>query len=402
MYCQECGAQNDNGAKFCEECGALLEQQTDQQTDQQHRIPAASQKKEVKRKKNPVMVIEAVALIVLSLLCCYQVKRINNPENLVKRYMDAVFEQDWEEAYSYLDLPEEDTEYLSASSYAVSRLSKEFADVTNYAIETDKYRKENSDIVRSYIVNYRKRGNASELSMYVPVTKGRNRRFLVLDDWKISADGDLILDTTINLPPYATVSLDGHVLDSPEEDGKVTIPYLFKGDHVVEVTMEGTEPYSQVVTLNNSGSNLKLKPPYLREETVRGIAGKSIQYWEQLLDYIVNPTSEQPEFLSDAADMQREKARYEIGGYDSYFTSMDLRDITAEVISYGHNPEGEGLKLVIDLKGTLNRKTQYGKQNWFSNQITYEPRESDKTARLRLQYYFDGSEWNMKHLSTES
>lgn len=398
MYCQECGAKNDDCAAYCEECGALLEQKASQQTP----LTTVKTVKTVKpkRKVNVVITAELIVLIVLSMLCYRQINRLNNPENLVRRYMDAILEEDWAEAYSCLNLPEENAEYLTLSGFAESALSEEFSGITNYTIVTDKNRQTDEAVVRSYVVNYHKRGSTSELTMRIPVMKGRKRHFLILDDWKILEDNNLVMDTMIHLPRYSTVSLDGHMLEPSATDSEVTIPYLFKGKHVVEISMEGAVPYSQTVSLKNDNTYLKLELPYLTETTVRTVGEKSLGYWKQLLEYIVNPAQGQPDSLSGTADLQKEIEEYDVGGYDSYLTAMDLSDITVEVADYEYDSE-EGIQLEIYITGTLNRKAQLGRKSWFRNQITYEEQELSGTARLKLLYNFDGSDWKLEHLSSD-
>lgn len=413
MYCPNCGAKNEDVARFCEECGTNLQEDLQQgsqpnpqpnpqpslQPSPQPNLqstgssPAPLKKAERKPwKKGTVLIcVEVVLIAILCVLGYRQIQRLNDPKTLVARYMDAVVEEDWETAYGLLDLPsEEGTSWLTLDGYVNSGSGKELSGIINYVIVDGEKKQPEEGVLKSYSVRYRKRGIASEQVKKIQVTRGREKKWMILEDWKIAPDEDLAMDTVLELPPHTTAMLDGQPA-VPTEDNRVVIPCLFEGEHVLEVSMEGAMPYSQIVNVKGYETHIRAALPYLTEETLQKLADKSCDYWNRFLEDVVKGTEETPSYVPDTVDYQREKEKNQMAGTKSRFTSIRIDDMKAEILHFGAdegNPE-----VRIRLTGDVTWEGQYGRQQWYSQAVRYEPRTGTGRGQLDISYQYDGTDW---------
>lgn len=441
MFCPNCGAKNEDSARFCEQCGYTLSDQIAEEPekmaetaplsqatgpvgeesaaqavkkvpDYQPAGPAAEnqnifQPETVKapKKKNSartiVTAVEAFLLIAVCFLCYRQIEKINNPETVIHTYMDAIMEQDWDMAYNCLSLP--DSPYLTAEAYRRAVASGEMVGITNYRVEKKgKEGKKDSknDFAPNFQVQYMKKGNSQKMETMLQSVSSREKKWLILEDWKISPVDALVADVQIYAYPMMEVTVDG-VLLGPDtakvEEGQAdityTIPYLFAGSHVIEVAAEGFEPYSEEIVLNDLNDFVSLELPYIKEETMGQLAEQTGELWNSFLQGIVDDKI--PEFVTaemmDAYDSS--KYRYELSGNDSTITEINLDQIAASLEDSGWD-EGK-FYVVVQLTAPMNITGQYGRYQGFGRPMSYETITDSGYGSFRAAYFRVGSTWEL-------
>ena len=102
MYCLKCGKELDDNAKFCSQCGTLIEEES-----------FSAPPKKIKEKKKTVpkrtVGIGASAVFFISfIIIVFFVKKI--PENHAKKFQEYISNQEYEKAWTCLDFADEDTD----------------------------------------------------------------------------------------------------------------------------------------------------------------------------------------------------------------------------------------------------------------------------------------------------
>lgn len=417
MFCPNCGAKNDESARFCEQCGQNLreaEQNGHAEAAEQPYEPVqpyepaqpgpaydsgsvlqqAAPKKMAARTK--AAVAEALILVFLCFLCYRQIGTINNPETIVHKYMDAVMEQNWSEAYSYLQLPE--SPFLTAEAFEDAALSGDMTNVTNYRVEKTGGKEKSKDFVYSYQVQYMKKGGSQKLETTLQSVKKNQKKWLILDDWKISPMADLIENIEIRALPMMNVTVDGvpltpdtASLDTGRNETIYTIPYLFAGSHVILVSAEGFEPYSREIDFYSDGDGAELELPYLEAAVLKSLAEQSGDYWNQVMAGIV--TGETPGFVTEDLSERFASAQYQydIGGNESILSEVELKNITASLRACEYDDGYVYAEIILD--GTVDIVGQYGRYQGFGRPISYETVTESGNGTFTALYYQDGSNW---------
>ena len=282
MFCQECGAKNDNGAVFCGECGTKLinpvetaNVQPQQQAQQVQPTPQETQSASVgmqtapvvERRKMPtllwVLLIEIVVLIVAIIGLCRVASNAFSAETVAERYFVSLVNGNYTSAYNQMGL--EESEFTTADSFASYCASLNLDKVTNYNIseqssssdyysslfESDSSSTDTS-IGTTMVVNYRNTGDENDYTYYVYLTKSSQKKFLFFDIWEVVESSAVASDYYIVVPEGSSVTFDG--MDVSEayivtdennsfysyygSDGCTIycLPQVFQGEHQIVVT----------------------------------------------------------------------------------------------------------------------------------------------------------------------
>ena len=108
MYCGECGTKNEKGAKFCENCGAALEQEEERTEEtvkkQEKKQPTKPRKPMSKSKK--ILVSGITAVVILLVVGFLLLKNSVSPNAVANTYFKAFVDQDLDTMYQCSDLDE--------------------------------------------------------------------------------------------------------------------------------------------------------------------------------------------------------------------------------------------------------------------------------------------------------
>lgn len=405
MFCPNCGAKNDDAARFCMECGNALGARRPVGA-QQPVHPTAQPSKRTGEKVSWRRIIAVIQLLLLAVICffCYrQTRAANDPGAVVHKYMEAVRDQDWETAYTYLSLP--DSPFLTFGEYERVFSRAMMSDVTDYSVQENR-ETEPDGFSRNYQVQYGKRGSNDRLKTDIRAVKGKEKSWIVLENWEIVPEEWVVGNIHLMAFSDAAVKLDGILLDSAvaeiNQDGDYTVytlPYVFAGSHVLEVFMDGFEPYSQVINISGSQDSVFLELPNAGIGTMKELSDRTCDLWSRVIDGIVNQTD--PGWNSEELDYSYESAQreYDMGGQDSFITGISLDHISISLDEYGYRDGMVYARIVAE--GTVGITGQYGSYPGYGRPVSYETRAETKKGLLTATYCRDGNQWIVQEFYTD-
>ncbi len=254
MICSRCGLQNKGAALFCENCGARLVAPprvganarfpAERTAPNAHMAPARPPEKPVETWA--VILLVEIAVSLLAAFFLYQnFSRLFSASKTGERYFAAAMSKDWEGAFALLEV--EESEFINAEAYANVNKGKEAPAISVYSVQ------EQVDVSRGFLgkeilITYRAQGDSHDSSYAISLNRQKQKKLLLFDDWKVSTEGLISKEFSVQAPMGAKVTVDGIDLPSSylrgTEDGhdSYVIPALFSGRHEVKVSMEGMEP----------------------------------------------------------------------------------------------------------------------------------------------------------------
>lgn len=271
MFCPECGTKNDDEAKFCENCGAKLEEQEVVSTAQPVNNVQPVQVKKLS-KKAKIAIIGVIAVIGAIAIFVNVVKNIFAPENIAKKYFESVANAEWEKVYGYYDLTED--EFVNKDMFKKMSKDREKIDYSNYAVKKETLKKSSSilegessdekDSGISKIVNieYALKNSDSTLEYSVRLVKLSKKKLLFFDNWKVVPEDMISKEYRISTLNDIDVYMDGKKLSekyiskdkdvySDEKNFVVyEIPSLFQGNHKLTFKGEYIDTYEEEISVN--------------------------------------------------------------------------------------------------------------------------------------------------------
>lgn len=364
MYCANCGAKNEDGAKFCLKCGHSLKEEPTPTPNP----PFPNPPKPPKPHGNGKAILKligtiSVELVVLVLLIFGAYKILDNrfsPKTIATDYWKATADCEWSEAYDYCDFPEstfltkelyvaanaDNTEPIHYKSLTIKSSNQmDYEDYNEYL-----YNLKDQD-QKTYYVQYRKRGADNTTGEYITLTKTGKKKYLFWNEWKVVPTNSWVENLSYTIPVDASLFLNDKVIDDSSattDDGQktITIPYLFTGKYQLQVTEDGMKPYSEYVDVSYStyGESINLLPS---EETLAALgeqAGTDIKF---LLESALQGKSfkeVQDVFASTVMDNSTVKNDYQdvvdrIQNKDLKLTGLDVSDFNATLDGQPYNNE---------------------------------------------------------------
>ncbi len=243
MFCGECGAKNNPGDLFCQECGKPLAQ--DQ--IQNNAANAVSQPRQPMSKKSKIIIAVIIAVAVV-LGAGYKIgSDMTNPKAIVKDYVKAVFEGDSDRLYKYLELDGDKT-FVSKAVFKEAMGDELGASdtISNYKI-TDVEYGENGLTAKVKLV-YTEKESTSEKTDYINLVKEEEKKFLIFDSWKISdfsTDSMIVKDYEIkvnkgSIITFSGIKVDGKYLNKKESDSTYDVyvlPQVFNADATLKAKL---------------------------------------------------------------------------------------------------------------------------------------------------------------------
>lgn len=272
MFCPECGTSNKEGLKFCTKCGSKLED------NQPTLLPvhnSFSIKKLVNKatdtKRKRIVALTSIIVIIALIIASFVFSTLNDPARIAKEYFESIRDNDWESMYSYLAI--EESPLLNKDAFVSMMSSQDNSlSVESYKIEDNSLGDMDNSLSKTYMVNYIEKGTSALKTFPVTLVRQEGKHLLFFDNYKVSA-GDLIaMNYTITVPKGMAVFIDDVSITNTINDSnknstnltdKFQAPSLLAGTHVLKVTSEITEDYSEEIAVQNGGSisvsNLAIK-----------------------------------------------------------------------------------------------------------------------------------------------
>lgn len=251
MFCPECGKKNEEGAQFCEHCGAKIVEESKVVLPKQPRKPM--------KKKTKIIIIVAAVLVLVLGVGGFVLSESFKPSKIATEYFEALMNNDTNKLYDYIDVPKNE---FTTKKIFTEVTDSEKKNMVNYQVVSEE--KSSDGLSAQVKISYTLEGRQTPLTATIYLVKDKKNKMLIFDNWKISDGSSLVeKDYEITVFKDATVKLEGVEVDKKyKEDSDSTrydtyvIPALFKGEYDVEVTLKNGLKTTSKVDVNNYGTNI--------------------------------------------------------------------------------------------------------------------------------------------------
>lgn len=413
MFCENCGTKNQDGAVFCENCGTKLVQPQDaQQTQaepQVNQVPpmqAAPQYQQFAQPKAPkkpfkltpaiiIPVIAAVVVIIAAIAFVAIGKSTSDPEKVVRKYLDAMVDKDWKNAYAMLEVKESD--FLNEENYIKMKEEAKGQTISNYKIYTDMDEIEKDAISTTIYYGYTVSGQSGELSGSLELIKQKGKRMFFFEKWEISESYSE--NSVIYAPENVVVTLDGVELDAEEakadSDGylEYEIPSMFYGTHMVKAESDIYEDIEEEWYVDYSEASCYISTGDVKDEIVEELAGTV----EEIVSAAYTKAFEGKEFSEISAYFSDEEG--ELDDIEDYY------DTLKETFTKEENGEGFTAFTITEIEADLDYcydaschfdvefdfDYEINELDWWTDEMETETGSSSKGVSVTMTYV-DG-EW---------
>lgn len=281
MFCPECGQKNDDGNKVCFNCGAqLIDNSNDLGSISSFDFDKLKSdvgkatgfvkktlpsKESIMQNKKKLIPFGAAMAVVLCIIVLFSIgKSINSPKKVALKYFDAVFSEQYEKAFSYVNLSSESDgqgeNLVTADMYANymrNRNSQMYVgEILNREIMDNEYG-ENNNLKKEYTINYVSSSYSDSGYYSVKLVKTGKKKLLFFDEYKVLNDSLPVLNNiTLVVPNGASVTIDNielknYVLDEEDHTQRYVISQIIGYDHIVKVFGNSVEETSKTYSFEN-------------------------------------------------------------------------------------------------------------------------------------------------------
>ncbi len=277
MFCQNCGTRNGDESIFCENCGIKLERDDVMaESSMQQNMPVAAVQtsavgniatvtpNKVMKKWTKIIIAEVIILFIAGYGLYTVGTNSFTPQNMASTFFVNMVNGDFEAAYDQIDV--EETEFINKDQFVKANEEFCLGIVSNYRVRNelskvgnDWYRDEQAGLGESVLVDYRLKGGSSDQTYPVSLIKQMEKKYLLFDDWKVSAESLIATDYLVVAPKGASVIVDGIALNDAylqkeemgygEEKDCYVIPQIFLGSHSIQVSMENKETLKEDIKI---------------------------------------------------------------------------------------------------------------------------------------------------------
>lgn len=374
MFCPECGKKNENGAQFCEHCGAKIAEES------KVVLPKAPRKP---MKKKTIVIISIISALVIILVVGGIVLSNNfKPSKIATNYFVALMNNDTNKIYDYINIP--DSEFTTKKIFTEVVDTKK-VDLLNYKVVSEE--KSTDGLSAQVKISYTLEGDKEPLTTTIYLVKDKKNKLLIFDNWKIS-DGSSLIEEDYSITVYkgATVKLEGVEVkekykekSSSERYDTYVIPAIFKGEYNAEVTLKNglkTESVLDTTGYDSSLTDFELSDSEEKELTnsIKDYVGKL--YKAALEGKSFDDIKKDYEYKdSDLDDLEDAYKSFASSIKNSGLTKYSLKDV--EISRYSINTDGY-------LYVTVNTEYDYTVKSYFSEETV--DNDDEDTTYLTFDY----------------
>ena len=374
MFCPECGKKNENGAQFCEHCGAKIAEESKVVLPKTPRKPM---------KKKTIVIISIVSALVVVLVVGGIVLSSNfKPSKIAVNYFVALMNNDTDKIYDYINVP--DSEFTTKKMFT-EVVDTEKEDLLNYKIVSEE--KSTDGLSAQVKISYTLEGDKTPLTTTIYLVKDKKNKLLIFDNWKIS-DGSSLVEEDYDITVYkgATVKLEGVEVPEKYKEESISqrydtyvIPVIFKGEYDAEVTLKNGLKTKSV--LDTTGYDSSLTDFELSENEEKELTSSIKDYVSKLYKAALEGKSfddikKDYEYKgSDLDELEKAYKSFASSIKNSGLTKYSLKDV--EISRYSINTEGY-------LYVTVNTEYDYTVKSYFSDETV--DNDDEDTAYLTFDY----------------
>ena len=374
MFCPECGKKNENGAQFCEHCGAKMAEESKVVLPKTPRKPM---------KKKTIVIISIVSALVVILVVGGIVLSSNfKPSKIAVNYFVALMNNDTDKIYDYINVP--DSEFTTKKMFT-EVVDTEKEDLLNYKIVSEE--KSTDGLSAQVKISYTLEGDKTPLTTTIYLVKDKKNKLLIFDNWKIS-DGSSLVEEDYDITVYkgATVKLEGVEVPEKYKEESISqrydtyvIPAIFKGEYDAEVTLKNGLKTKSV--LDTTGYDSSLTDFELSENEEKELTSSIKDYVSKLYKAALEGKSfddikKDYEYKgSDLDELEKAYKSFASSIKNSGLTKYSLKDV--EISRYSINTEGY-------LYVTVNTEYDYTVKSYFSDETV--DNDDEDTAYLTFDY----------------
>lgn len=275
MYCQNCGKENEDTAKFCVFCGSKIdelseietigagmrEQGSEIQPTAQPCLAPAEQAQEFKAPKMPklskgalILIGEAVAVVAVAIGLVQVAKNSCSPEQVAKQHFVKIANQEWDKVYDEMGWKE--STFITRENYRKVHEQPVVKDVRDYRVDDtvdnlEKLFGEQGRDCDALVEIYYEKKDSQDEQLYQVKMKKDGKKWLFFPKYRVISQDEIAKDVGFFIPEGAKLMIDGIEVTNEykveeEEDGDYyRIPEIFAGNHTIEITKEGYEPQKE-------------------------------------------------------------------------------------------------------------------------------------------------------------
>ena len=331
MFCPNCGAENQDDAAFCENCGTDISQAFEEakaELKEQGKTErpaggvtalepyvyktAAAKSVGKHLKKSAKIAIAAVLAVIVAAAVLYNVGlKMYSPQTSAKNFFEAVRSSKWDTAYSYLSVSEND--FINKANFIKETKSSDVPKVVNYSVKNETGSKDDvsaaadgsggdTQLSKTVTIQYTTQNGFTPQTLKVHLVKQAGKKLLLFDDWKVSASDFVSTNVLINVPKECTAYLDNTKIadkyidksntgldssandannmdnSSNQQNGLQTytyykIPSIFSGKYTLKVTSPYTEDYKSNINVNGNDASFNVDNLSLKKDILDKLSG---------------------------------------------------------------------------------------------------------------------------------
>lgn len=406
MFCGQCGTKNEKGSAFCENCGAKLKEVPKEETKAKKSTSKKVEKKKKDLSKNQKILIAVIAIVLVVSFGYYKsLEKKVSPETIVRNYLTAINNQDYETIYDMLDVSAS-SEFVSKKAYkeALAKMIQSKDELGTINVGTVTYENGGLKAVVPFTSSKYKSNSilGSDNSLKINLIKTSNKKYIFFNDWKIDDSTLITLDTVKNYyikapkdtkVTYGGVRVSDKYIDSSKNGSKEStvvyykLPEVLKAEtSVVAKLKDGTEVTGKVTP---SSYNTMYTVSITKSNLSNSVQSKLLEAAKNDFNTIVKGLLEEKEFSSIKSNFSSKEALDNFESNYNYslknrknsnyaISNYQLTDAEISSVAIGSNCLYE-VRVSIDYKYDSKYKNDeeastndYDRTGYFTFYYTYE------------------------------
>ena len=351
-----------------------------------------------------LLIGEAVAAFIIFVVVITLFSGNGTADATAERYFISLVNGNYKNAFSCMDLEEDD--FINNKELEFAMSSYDFSRVDNYKLEkanvnyeySNAYRNNDDELGKTCVILFRNKGDSYDSRFDINMVKsGKSGK------WYVSS-GDLITENFgIMIPVGASLKIDE--INVPDKYAKVqkdeysgteylvyTIPRIFRGQHYISVIRDGFQEYRNMYFVDGRDYHCDMTDQMLSRETMEKINALAVTNMQKIYQAALNKQgfetiadlfTSDPEKLGDIESEYHDLVS-RMNSEDYWVSSLDIQEITAE-----SDAEDPSSNLSFSCSGNCHKKN-------YSGEIEDQTGEAD--CNMSFNFKLENENWVQTNL----